>query len=162
MLMIAIKIVVTSAMVLGLSWLSERVGPKAAGVFAGFPLGIAVSLFFLGVEQGPQFAAVSTIGGLGASLIFCFAYWKFSSSLKKWNVALTTVFSLIVFLLAAGAQLPQNWWVLTALTLVLTGLAIVVFRGINRHSPDDIQIRGNRTTAPSPRELCSHCSHPMT
>ena len=32
----------------------------------------------------------------------------------------------------------------------------------NRHSPDDIQIRGNRTTAPSPRELCSHCSHPMT
>ena len=33
---------------------------------------------------------------------------------------------------------------------------------LNRHSPDDIQIRGNRTTAPSPRELCSHCSHPMT
>ena len=33
---------------------------------------------------------------------------------------------------------------------------------INRHSPDDIQIRGNRTTAPSPRGLCSHCSHPMT
>ena len=32
----------------------------------------------------------------------------------------------------------------------------------NRHSPDDIQIRGNRTTAPSPRGLCSHCSHPMT
>ena len=26
---------------------------------------------------------------------------------------------------------------------------------LNRHSPDDIQIRGNRTTAPSPRELCS-------
>ena len=35
-------------------------------------------------------------------------------------------------------------------------------RHINRHSPDDIQIRGNRTTAPSPRELCSHCNHPMT
>ena len=33
---------------------------------------------------------------------------------------------------------------------------------LSRHSPDDIQIRGNRTTAPSPRELCSHCSHPMT
>ena len=33
---------------------------------------------------------------------------------------------------------------------------------LNRHSPDDIQIHGNRTTAPSPRELCSHCSHPMT
>ena len=41
-------------------------------------------------------------------------------------------------------------------------LQIKVVRIFNRHSPDDIQIRGNRTTAPSPRELCSHCSHPMT
>ncbi len=38
----------------------------------------------------------------------------------------------------------------------------ILAAGLSRHSPDDIQIRGNRTTAPSPRELCSHCSHPMT
>ena len=45
----------------------------------------------------------------------------------------------------------------------LRHLADNSFRGgVIRHSPDDIQIRGNRTTAPSPRELCSHCSHPMT
>ena len=33
-------------------------------------------------------------------------------------------------------------------------------RASNRHSPDDLQIRGNRTTAPPPRELYPLCSHP--
>lgn len=135
MLLIAIKIIVTSGMVLGLSWLSERIGPKAAGVFAGFPLGIAVSLFFIGVEQGPQFAAVastSTIGGLAAALVFCFAYWQFSSRLKVWSVVLTAVFSLVIFLLAAGlvGELPQNRWVLTALTVLMAFVAGLVFRKI--------------------------------
>ena len=32
---------------------------------------------------------------------------------------------------------------------------------INRHSPYTIQIRGNRTTFPPPRELYPLCSHPM-
>ena len=135
MLKIVLKIVVTSAMVLALSWLSERVSPKAAGVFAGFPLGIAVSLFFIGVEQGPQFAAtasVSTLGGLGASLVFCFAYWQFSDRIKTWDVVLSSILSMAVFVAAAAvlAQLPQGRWLLTAITLVLTGLAILAFRGI--------------------------------
>ncbi len=32
---------------------------------------------------------------------------------------------------------------------------------LNRHSPDDIQIRGNRTTVPPPRERYPFLSHPM-
>ena len=32
---------------------------------------------------------------------------------------------------------------------------------LNRHSPYTIQIRGNRTTFPPPRELYPLCSHPM-
>ena len=34
-------------------------------------------------------------------------------------------------------------------------------RGLIRHSPYTIQIRGNRTTFPPPRELYPLCSHPM-
>ena len=34
-------------------------------------------------------------------------------------------------------------------------------RIFNRHSPDDIQIRGKHTTLPSPRELYFLCGHPM-
>jgi len=32
---------------------------------------------------------------------------------------------------------------------------------LNRHFPDNPQIQGNRTTVPSPRELCPLCNHPM-
>ncbi len=35
------------------------------------------------------------------------------------------------------------------------------FTYLNRHSPYTIQIRGNRTTFPPPRELYPLCSHPM-
>jgi len=142
MIMILIKIVVTSAMVLGLSWLSERVGPKVAGIFAGLPLGIAVSLFFIGVEQGPEFASaasLSALGGLGASLIFCYAYWKLSSVIQIWNAALTSLLSICVFLIAAAAlgELPQNRWVLTAATLAITAIAILAFKNIRLIDPKD-------------------------
>ena len=37
----------------------------------------------------------------------------------------------------------------------------VVFVDLIRHSPDAIQIRGNRTTVPPPKELHPFRSHPM-
>jgi len=40
-------------------------------------------------------------------------------------------------------------------------ISTAVWESLNRHSPDDIQIRENRTTVPPPRELYSLCSHPM-
>ena len=36
-----------------------------------------------------------------------------------------------------------------------------IYNTFNRHSPYTIQIRGNRTTFPPPRELYPLCSHPM-
>ena len=170
MLMVAIKIIVTSVMVLGLAWLSERAGPKTAGVLAGFPLGIGVSLFFIGVEQGSGFAAVastSTIGGLGAALIFCFAYWQVSKFLGGslvhwfsywkvrgspvlWSAFLTSLVSFVVFVIAAGilAVLPQERWLLTMITLVITGLAILVFRRI-----DDVEADATQAVAVTPLTL---------
>lgn len=175
MLMIAIKIIVTSATVLGLAWLSERAGPKTAGVLAGFPLGIAVSLFFIGVEQGPGFAAVastSTIGGLSAALVFCFAYWQISTFLGGslvhwfsywkvrgapvlWSAFLTSLVSFVVFLIAAGilAVLPQDRWLLTVVTLVVTGLAILVFRRI-----DDVEADAATAVAVTPLMLLTRAA----
>ncbi|MEH6526426.1 MAG: hypothetical protein V7723_10155 [Sneathiella sp.] len=153
MTMILIKIVVTSLIVLGLSWLSERVGPRIAGVFAGLPLGIAVSLFFMGVEQGPKFAStasLSALGGLGASLVFCYVYWKTSSLLGRWNVVLTSAISIAVFLLVAAAlgMLPQNRWLLTAVTVTITGIAILLFRGIPK-----TDYNGRKTVKVTPTSL---------
>ncbi len=133
--MILVKIAVTSAMVLALSSISERVGTRAAGILAGFPLGIAISLFFIGVQQGAPFAAasaVSTLGGLGSTLVFCFAYWQASRRVRRFELAAASVCGFAAFLLAATAlgALPQNRWLLAGVTAALSVVFALVFRRI--------------------------------
>lgn len=65
-------------MVLVLSVLAEVVSPRFAGIISGYPLGAAISLFFMGFELGPSFAAQSavyTMLGLVATLIFACGYY---------------------------------------------------------------------------------------
>ncbi|UCG39024.1 MAG: hypothetical protein JSV00_01960 [bacterium] len=52
-----VKILVTITLILGLSHIAERTGPRVAGVLSGFPIGTALVLFFYGIELGPRFAA---------------------------------------------------------------------------------------------------------
>lgn len=73
--LIFFKIAAAVGMVLGLSALAERVSPRFAGVFSGFPLGSAISLFFIGYELGPEFAARAAVfSTLGLTAILCFAH----------------------------------------------------------------------------------------
>jgi len=72
-----VKIGVAVAMVVGLSVLAEKVSTRFAGLFSGFPLGAAISLFFIGYEIDPAFAglsAVYTVFGLIGTLAFVVGY----------------------------------------------------------------------------------------
>jgi len=148
------KIVVTSAMVLALATINERVGPRVAGVLAGFPLGIAVSLFFIGIEQGSAFAATaaqSSLGGLGAALVFGIAYWRLTSGPRPFGIVLATLGSFAAFLASAAliGLLPVNRWLLTGVTLAIAALAAFIFRSVARVRADELpRIRVG------PRELC--------
>ncbi|MDD5090811.1 MAG: hypothetical protein PHQ23_07815 [Candidatus Wallbacteria bacterium] len=74
-----LKISVSVLVVLGLSCLAEYASPRLAGILAGFPTGSAITLFFIGLEQGPDFAAdsaASNLTGLTAMLVFLYCYWK--------------------------------------------------------------------------------------
>lgn len=78
-LMFFTKLFVTVGTVLGLSVIAEHAGPKAAGILAGYPLGAAIALFFIGVENSPKFAAdsaVYTLIGLVATQAFVYFYFK--------------------------------------------------------------------------------------
>lgn len=73
-------------MVLALSTLAERVSPRFAGVFSGFPLGAAISLFFIGYEIGPGFAARAAVFstlGLTATLCFAYGYYRGASLAER-------------------------------------------------------------------------------
>ena len=104
--LILVKIAVTMAAVVGLSLLAERVSPRIAGVLAGFPHGIAIVLYFIGVEQGAEFAARAAkfaVAGLGANVVlaYCYAYFAVGRPGVK-GVALAVLAALIAFAMTAG------------------------------------------------------------
>jgi hypothetical protein len=72
-----IKILTSILVVVVLSLIAERIGPRFAGIVAGYPLGAAISLFFIGLEIDPEFAsrsAIFTAAGLAASVAFVGGY----------------------------------------------------------------------------------------
>ena len=84
--LMALKLAVTIAIVIGLALIAERASPRLAGLVAGYPLGTAIVLFFLGLEQGPVFAATSAvyaIAGLSATFGFLYAYYLATRGQEK-------------------------------------------------------------------------------
>lgn len=78
-MLILAKIIVTFLTVVLLSKVAEKLGPRYAGLLAGFPLGTGIALYFFGWQQGPQFAADSaiyTLGGLSSALWLAWGYWQ--------------------------------------------------------------------------------------
>ncbi|MBM9614997.1 hypothetical protein JWJ90_11950 [Desulfobulbus rhabdoformis] len=89
------------AMVIAITLIAERVSSRFAGVLLGFPLGVGISLFFIGYEQGPTFAAQSSLWtsqGLLPSLVWCLSYQFCAHRLKGHPRSLTVGFSLTMSL----------------------------------------------------------------
>jgi len=72
-----VKVLVSVGIVVLLSLVAEWAGPRVAGIASGYPLGAAISLYFIGFENGAGFAAQSalfTTVGLTATLAFVAGY----------------------------------------------------------------------------------------
>ena len=92
-----IKLVVTVVVVLLLSLVAERVSPRVAGILSGYPLGAAIALFFIGLENSPEFAsnsAVYTMMGLVATQSFVYLYFRASLFLKRFSVLGSSLFAI--------------------------------------------------------------------
>lgn len=99
------KILVSIAAVVGLSLVAEHVSPKVAGILSGYPLGSAIALFFIGVEQGAPFAAEAaghTLAGFSASLALAGGYWLGSRGLARGHLAAAALAGVAGFLLASA------------------------------------------------------------
>ncbi|GAA5193635.1 hypothetical protein [Ferrimonas gelatinilytica] len=75
--LLMIKVLLAASMVLGLARIAERVGPEWAGLLSGAPLGVALVLFFYGIEQGVEYAAAAAffaLFGLMAALVFAYLF----------------------------------------------------------------------------------------
>ncbi len=143
-LLLLLKIVVSVLVVLLLSSIAERVSTRVAGVLSGYPLGTAITLFFIGVEQGPEFvseAAFHTCLGFVATLALAGTYYFFCKNQSAGNVLLTCLVSAGVFLITAKmvSFFPATPW--TAIIVPLTWILVAscVFSGTR-----NIKIRKRR------------------
>lgn len=105
--MLILKLLLIPGFLLLISLAGKRWGPSVAGWLSGLPVVVGPILFFLAIEQGPQFAAHSAVAALSAMfamIAFCITYaqvaqranwpWALAISMSVWAV-LALVLSLI-------------------------------------------------------------------
>ena len=93
-----IKLIVSITLVLTLSAVAEHVSPRAAGLLAGYPAGATITLFFIGLDISPEFAAdsaVYTMMGLVATEVFVYCYFKSTLYFKRFSIVISSVFAII-------------------------------------------------------------------
>ncbi len=104
-LLLISKILVSIVAVVALSLVAENVSPKVAGILSGYPLGTAIALFFIGIENGQAFAAQSAvyaIAGFSASLVLVYCYYQAALRVSQSAILLPGTLAVLGFLLAAG------------------------------------------------------------
>ncbi len=136
-----IKILVSVFMVVTLSLIAEFVSPRVAGILSGYPLGAAISLFFIAFEISPRFAAESalyTMTGLVGIQGFIYFYYLASSRLKphgKWfSITVASLAGFAGYLLIISILHGLRTTLLIALVIPL--ISFVLFRFLFRKIKD--------------------------
>ena len=132
-----VKTLVAVFMVLALSVTAEWVSPKFAGILSGYPLGGAISLFFIGYEISPEFAAESavyTILGLAATQGFAYGYYRISRRFARDRAWTNIVLAGFGGIASFGAVIPvlQKISVTRPAALAVAVISLLVFNFLFR------------------------------
>jgi len=98
------KLLTTIALVLGLSWVAERVDTRLAGILSGMPLGSLLVLIFVGHDLGSEFAAESALYGIPAlvgTLTFAGVYYLTSRTHHVLGPLIATLVGLPCYMVVA-------------------------------------------------------------
>lgn len=131
------KLGLSIGMVLGLGAIAVRASPRIAGLLAGYPLGTALALFFIGLEISPAFAtqsAVHTLAGFTATMALVAGYLVAGRKPGMKGIAGGLAGGLVAWL-AVSTLLAQFDFTRLSGTLV-TLCAIALFSGLFRTIPD--------------------------
>ena len=130
-----IKLSVSVILVLTLSAVAEHISPRAAGLLAGYPAGAVLTLFFIGMDISPEFAAdssVYTMMGLVATQAFVFCYFKATLYFKKFSIAASSVFAIIGYLVVIWLlhYIKLNKFLAALLPMASIFVFVYLFRAI--------------------------------
>ena len=130
-----LKFAVSIIIVLTLSAVAEHVSPRAAGLLAGYPAGAAITLFFIGLDVSPQFAAdsaVYTMMGLIATQTFVLCYFKGTLYFKKFTIAASSLLAVIGYFIVIWLlhYIKLNKFIAALLPIASIFIFVYLFRRI--------------------------------
>ena len=139
------KFILTSIIIIALSFVAEYISPKWAGIFSGFPTGTAIILYFYALENGLEFAGESAIYnmvGLVAMQMFIFCYYLSSLVAKKFKIIFSifggiTGYAVMIFLLS-------RFSFSLALAVLIPFISIFIFKMLFQkidHSEINVKIK---------------------
>lgn len=122
--LIIIKSISVVVMVLGLSFVAEKLSPKVSGILSGLPVGSSITLVFFAIENGTNYVtnvALYNVHGLFAALSFCIGYYMSTFYKGKLEVAMSLLISFIAYILIALAIsfIPPH--------IIFTPLFVIIF-----------------------------------
>jgi uncharacterized membrane protein (GlpM family) len=125
---IAVKLIATAAVVIGVSLAVSRLGPRLGGIIAGMPIILGPGYFFILQERSVEFiqaAALSTLHALIATLIFSICFVMTAGRLSALASLGLAALCWIPFTLIFSAT-PGGVWG----AVLLYGLVLLVAEGI--------------------------------
>ena len=142
------KIASSVLAVLALSFIAERVSPRAGGIMAGYPLGTAIALFFIGLENGLDFAteaALYTLPGFVAAMALAGGYFIGLKSALKPRVLVASIAAFMAFGLTSFILKLPNYNIYMA--FITPVIAIPIFTYAFRQIENTKVGRPVKTTA---------------
>jgi len=130
------KALISIGIVVALSLIAERVGPRAAGLLTGLPLGGGMVIIFTGTEQGTEFAAEAAahmVPGFVTTLTFIYLYGvvaarKGEGGLKA--ITLPLIVANVGYAIVAWLVSIVSLGVLVSIPIVIAGM-ILTSRAMN-------------------------------
>lgn len=127
-----IKFTVAVSSVVVLSELFERINPRIAGLLSGYPVGVALALFFFGLENGAEFAsrsALFNIVGIVTFLSFIAIYSLAAKNFTRFPLLTATTFATVGFLGISYVLQQIHFSVISSLAVALgsVGVLMIVF-----------------------------------
>jgi hypothetical protein len=143
-----LKLLVTMSVVIGLAFVTERAGPRWAGVLSGFPTGSAITLYFFAAEHGLEFAgssAVYNIVGLVAMQTCALCFASAGTSVRRFKLFFSIVGGVLGYVVAVAILRQFSFKVWTAVLLSIA--SFVVFGYISRTlRTDPVVVRAKFST----------------
>lgn len=125
-----LKVIFTVAFVIILSLITERLGPRFAGILLGLPTGTAITLFFFGLEISPEFAAKSAVfnlAGVAAMHLLFFVYYRASINSNKKGIFYAAILSILTYLSAAAILRLIGFTIWTSILVPAISIPVTLY-----------------------------------